>query len=525
MRSKLREKEHEGAIHDFVRSMAFSGIPLTQADNFLGLFVKKYCPALRSMPTYRQLSNKHLKEIYHDHMMYLKSLIVNKKVCVIIDESPDVLGRPAVNTLVSFCDNSKSEAKKVVLLVDTCLLKACNSTTLAFVLARVLSEIHKDWVDVIGLASDSTNYMHKLYNDVLPYNPKLLHFNDVCHLIHVAIDHALHCTKFDLLRKVVIKFGSIFKHANKFEQHFKEICLANGLQESELKKPSAVVMIRWYSVYESSLTTLKLWRYLLMFIDHAATDGEKAKNLHTLLGDKENRQSLYVKLVFLVELLRPIHGIQKLLESGEPLLHRMHHIVSINLQSEITKYSDEFTLSDDVSSVINMLPVTQAETLKADFKSFGCCLSDKWQATCQRNLSAAVSAPNGLWKQALVLDPFLKSCQPQSIDNYTQLFDLVTQVSTIKDEFREYLLESEPGNPELTALEYWCNVKQSYPHLSQAALELLCISTESVDVERSFSKLRKLQHPTRSSMSEDTLCMLMTLYYNQDIQEHFCNYV
>ena len=41
-------------------------------------------------------------------------LIVNKKVCVIIDESPDVLGRPAVNTLVSFCDNSKSEAKKVV---------------------------------------------------------------------------------------------------------------------------------------------------------------------------------------------------------------------------------------------------------------------------------------------------------------------------------------------------------------------------------------------------------------------------
>lgn len=124
-------------------------------------------------------------------------------------------------------------------------------------------------------------------------------------------------------------------------------------------------MIRWYSFYESSLTTLKLWRYLLMFIDHEATGGEKAKHLRILLGDNENRQSLYVKLVFFVELLRPIHGFQKLLESGEPLLHKMYNIVLINLQSEITKYSDEFTLSDDVSSVINMLPITQAENHKS----------------------------------------------------------------------------------------------------------------------------------------------------------------
>lgn len=165
------------------------------------------------------------------------------------------------------------------------------------------------------------------------------------------------------------------------------------------------------------------------------------------------------------------------------------------------------------------------KTIKADFKAFGRSLSDKWQATCQRNLSRAVSGPNGLWKQAIVLDPFLKRCQPQSIENYTQLFDLVTDVPTVKDEFHQYLLEPEPGNPDLTALEYWCNVKQLYPHLSQAALELLCISTESVDVERSSSKLRKLQHPTRSSMSEETQRMLMTLYYNQDIQEHFYNYV
>ena len=53
------------------------------------------------------------------------------------------------------------------------------------------------------------------------------------------------------------QIGAIFKHANKLEQQFKEICLLSGLPESELKKPSAVP-IRWFSFSESALTTLKL---------------------------------------------------------------------------------------------------------------------------------------------------------------------------------------------------------------------------------------------------------------------------
>ena len=83
-----------------------------------------------------------------------------------------------------------------------------------------------------------------------------------------------------------------------------------------------------------------------------------------------------------------------------------------------------------------------------------------------------------------------------------------------------YLLEPTPDNPDLTAMQYWNNVQQLYPQLSQAALELLSISTESMDVERSFSKLRKLQILARSSVSAEVLRMNMTLYFNQDIQGH-----
>ena len=95
VRSKMREKERKGAIYDFVRAMFFSAIPLTQASTFLGQFIMKYCSALRSMPGYQRLSSNYLVEVYQDHMLYLKILIPDKKICFIIDESSDILERLA----------------------------------------------------------------------------------------------------------------------------------------------------------------------------------------------------------------------------------------------------------------------------------------------------------------------------------------------------------------------------------------------------------------------------------------------
>ena len=171
-----------------------------------------------------------------------------------------------------------------------------------------------------------------------------------------------------------------------------------------------------------------------------------------------------------------------------------------------------------------MLPVAQGDKLKADFKVFGHCRCDKWQATCQHSLLSEISCPNGLWKQAIILDPFLKGSQSQPIQTYTQLFQLVTDLPSTENEFQMYLLEPQTNHPEITTIEYWHGAVQLYPHLSQAALQLPCINTGSVDVEHSFSKLRNIQHPTRSSMSAETLCMQMTLYFNQDFQEHFVHY-
>ena len=99
------------------------------------------------------------------------------------------------------------------------------------------------------------------------------------------------------------------------------------------------------------------------------------------------------------------------------------------------------------------------------------------------------------------------------------MFKLVTDEPTaLEIEFHNYLHEPCPDNPEIKILKFWKSTAQNCPNLADVALQLLCLPNGSTDVERSFSKLRKLQDPTRSSMSEKTLPMQMTLYVNEDLE-------
>lgn len=128
--------------------------------------------------------------------------------------------------------------------------------------------------------------------------------------------------------------------------------------------------------------------------------------------------------------------------------------------------------------------VAQGDKLKADFKVFGHCLCDKWQAICQRSLLSEISGPNGLWKQAIILDPFLKSSQSQSLGTYTQLFELVTDLSSIENEFQMYLLEPQLNNPEITTGVVLYSYTLSYHKLLYnffaLAQEVLMLSAVSV---------------------------------------------
>lgn len=263
------------------------------------------------MPGAHQMREKYLPEIFATHVDHKKLNIVDQKVCLILDESSDIIGRPAVNTLISFYNSSTKN--KCVLLVDTSLMKSCDSTTLALFQSKVLKDINEDWHDVIGLSTDSVAHMKKLSIDVKEaYNPKLLHFNDIGHLVHVAIDVALLSQFMNDVRKVIIKFGALFKDAAKLERLFRTLCVSNGLTEDKVYKPLAVIPTCWYSFYESALVTKSLWQHLLMFTDSPASqESGKVQGIDELLGNTQTHQLLYAKLTFFLEVLRPIHQIQK----------------------------------------------------------------------------------------------------------------------------------------------------------------------------------------------------------------------
>ena len=170
--------------------------------------------------------------------------------------------------------------------------------------------------------------------------------------------------------------------------------------------------------------------------------------------------------------------------------------VNVRLQAEFSaKLTDEPQLNADTTMVLSMLSVADASLIKTDLVAFNKSLAEKWQATCARNLKEDVCDPEGLWKKAVVLDPFLKVSQSQDFMSYRDFFGLDGDAN-LKEEFDQYLGEPIPDNPELQTLDFWKAAISRFPNLLPKVLQLLSIPNGSCEVERSFSKLRNLQNPS-----------------------------
>ena len=70
----------------------------------------------------------------------------------------------------------------------------------------------------------------------------------------------------------------------------------------------------------------------------------------------------------------------------------------------------------------------------------------------------------------------------------------------------------------IKVIDFWFTSTTSYHLLSKIAIQYLCIATNSLDAEPSFSKLRDIQDSKRTSQSAQTLSMQMIMYFNGDIE-------
>ncbi|EIW53734.1 HAT dimerization, partial [Trametes versicolor FP-101664 SS1] len=77
------------------------------------------------------------------------------------------------------------------------------------------------------------------------------------------------------------------------------------------------------------------------------------------------------------------------------------------------------------------------------------------------------------------------------------------------DELTRYLASApEPTND---ALAWWSERRGMYPHLARMALDYLSIPATSVDVERTFSRGRRLLSHVRSRLSAQTTRAVLCL--------------
>ena len=107
----------------------------------MGKFIRKYIPRAKNFPTVDHLKDKYLQKVFVSHIDAIKTKIHDQKITLIIDESPDLMGRPALNILASFFDY-ETRQKRIVLL-KTAITTSTNSVSISHNLSQVLGDFNK----------------------------------------------------------------------------------------------------------------------------------------------------------------------------------------------------------------------------------------------------------------------------------------------------------------------------------------------------------------------------------------------
>ena len=212
-----------------------------------------------------------------------------KKFSLIVDESPDLMGRPTVNILAAYFDEKDQDKK--VLLLDVSYVSKANSASIMNVISSTLSKYDRTFDDVLAIASDSAQYMVKLVGDIMQsINRKLYHIKDIAHLIHIAVDKATNIQEMQDLRNIIIKTGAMFQHSAKQLDEFYKVVQENG---GEAIKPIKVVEHRWFSLLSAAKVIKTIWPYLVEFYTSEETKSKKSEAIRMIPIDKDNQSLIY----------------------------------------------------------------------------------------------------------------------------------------------------------------------------------------------------------------------------------------
>jgi len=106
----------------------------------------------------------------------------------------------------------------------------------------------------------------------------------------------------------------------------------------------------------------------------------------------------------------------------------------------------------------------------------------------------------------------------KDIRNYSIIQELSNPSNELLHEWSIYCgLKYDIAFKDITLDEFWLNMADSLPHLSEIALDYIWLPASSCAVERSFSKYNTILDTNRQSLSEETLQSLNMLYFNNNL--------
>ncbi|XP_064414305.1 uncharacterized protein LOC135357041 [Latimeria chalumnae] len=450
---RMRQRKEAAADfpHDLVRALCFEAIPMNAArgSSYLFALLHKYAPAARTCPERRQLEEKYLPEVFAHHQAAIKELLSGEKFSLVIDETPELAGQPAINALAVFYSD-KNKSVNTILLKSSVVLQ-CNAGVMSVWIQDVLTEYGLTWENCVSINSDSAMYMQRLVKDLKEMHPNLLHIPCIAHLLHVAIDQALKTNQFRNINKFVVHFPAIFKHANKQRRAFFKVCASNNISPSDLHVPPHVVPSHWFSWLAAAKYIHAHWDSVTEFLtkETDAVTSKKAAKLRVMVEDDGNQQELYCKLSFACAFLGKIHTVHLQMETNAPLIHRIDSLLNCDLQ-----------VAADVNNALKEVELramgSKRQPLSSAMHAFASEFQSNLKATMSRNVPDGLYGSGSVFANCKVFDPFIKAQMSHNYSDYENILRIFPcKAEDFKNEFELYMAREIPNDSNMTALNYW----------------------------------------------------------------------
>jgi hypothetical protein len=201
--SMIKSKDlREDFVLDFVTLCTVADIPLEKVDK-MKPFLEKHCSQGGTIPKSDTLRGLYVPRAFDIHMDTLKSILQDKIVSIIADETTDCRDHSILN-IMAMCENK-------TFLIDCVEMQECNHKTLSQAVVKAVTDIGIKFEHVQAFVTDSAAYCIKAYKDVISnVFPNCKHVRCFAHILNLAGDTFAHWPGLDDVAQLNIFIKSSF---------------------------------------------------------------------------------------------------------------------------------------------------------------------------------------------------------------------------------------------------------------------------------------------------------------------------